>query len=306
MKELIKRNHDVRIFDIKSTKNRKVAKKYEDKVEIIWGDIRNFEDVEKAVSGQEVVIHLAAIIPPLADKQPKFAEEVNVGGTTNIIKAMENQSQKPRLIFTSSISIYGDRLESPFIKISDPPNPNPHDDYAKQKLKCENLIKNSSLKWAIFRLTGIFSPNKLQRDPLMFDMPLETCLEICHTKDVGLALVNAIENQEIWDDIFNIAGGIKCRIIYKDFLAKMLGLFGLGFHYLPEEAFSKRGFHCGFVDTNKSQKLLQYQRHTLTDFFNEVKKKVKVIRFLSTLFRPIARRYLLGKSPYYKAKRKQD
>ncbi|MFX0186573.1 MAG: NAD-dependent epimerase/dehydratase family protein [Candidatus Hodarchaeota archaeon] len=306
LKNLIHRNHKVRIFDIESSKNRKIAKKFEDKVEIIWGDIRNKEDVEKAVSGQEVVIHLAAIIPPLADKQPKFAEEVNVGGIANLIEAMENQVKKPRLIFTSSIAIYGDRLESPFIKVSDPPNPNSDDEYGKQKLKCENLIKNSRLEWLIFRLTYIASPNKLQIDALMFDLPLETCIEICHYKDVGFAIVNAIENNEVWGETMNIAGGKKCRIIYRELIARMLGLFGLGNHYLPSEAFNNCGSICGFMDTSKSQRLLQYQRHTLSDYFNEVKKKVRFLRFFATLVRPLARRYIIGKSPYYKDKHKHN
>ncbi|GAH29848.1 unnamed protein product, partial [marine sediment metagenome] len=84
---------------------------------------------------------------------------VNVGGTSNIIKAMEMQPQKPRLVYTSSIAIYGDRRKSPLIRTSDPPNPTINDEYAKQKLKCEDLIRSSSLKWVILRLTYIVSPN---------------------------------------------------------------------------------------------------------------------------------------------------
>ncbi|MFX1590175.1 MAG: NAD-dependent epimerase/dehydratase family protein, partial [Promethearchaeota archaeon] len=194
LKEMLNRNYDIRIFDIKNRRNKRLANKYKKDVEIFWGDLRNFKDVEKAVHDRDVVVHVAAIIPPLADKKTKFAEAVNVGGTANIIEAMENQPKKPKLIFTSSVAIYGDRLENPLITPEDLPNPNEDDEYAKQKIKCEELIKKSSLEWAIFRLTYIVSLNKLQMDPLMFEMPLETCIEICDTKDVGLALANAVEN----------------------------------------------------------------------------------------------------------------
>lgn len=95
------------------------------------------------------------------------------------------------------MAIYGDRRKSPLIKPTDPPNSNPDDAYAKQKLKCEKLIRDSKLKWAIFRLTYIVSPDKLQMDPLMFKMPLDTPIEICHTKDVGTALANAVKNDKI-------------------------------------------------------------------------------------------------------------
>ncbi|UCC19678.1 MAG: NAD(P)-dependent oxidoreductase [Promethearchaeota archaeon] len=301
LKEMLNRKYEIRIFDIKNKRNKRLANKYKKDVEIVWGDLRSYKDVEKAVSDREIVIHVAAVIPPLADKKPKFAESVNVGGTENIIKAMETQLKKPKLIFTSSVAVYGDRLENPLITLEDPLNPNSDDEYAKQKIKCEELIKNSSLDWVIFRLTYIVSINKLKMDPLMFEMPLNTCIEICDTKDVGLALTNAVENKEIWGSIMHIAGGERCRITFREYLNEMLDIFGIGFEQLPEEAFRQnRGFHCGFMTTYKSQALLNYQRYTLDDYFNAVRKKVAFSRFFMTVIRPFARKYLLNKSHYYK------
>jgi len=301
LKEMLKQNYDIRIFDIKTKRNKRLATKYKKDVEVVWGDLRNYKDIEKAMSNIDVVVHVAAIIPPLADKKPKFAESVNVGGTTNIIKAMETQSKKPKLIFTSSVAVYGDRLENPLITPDDTPNPNDDDEYAKQKIMCEELIKNSSLDWAIFRLTYIVSLNKLQMDPLMFEMPLDTCIEICDTKDVGLALTNAVESKEIWGKVMHIAGGERCRISYREYLKEMLDIFGIGFEGLPEEAFRRgRGFHCGFMTTDRSQAFLNYQRYTLDDYFNAVRKKVVISRFFTMMFKPIAQKYLLSKSHYYK------
>ena len=300
LKELLKRKYDVRVFDIKNKKNRRISNKFKHQVEIIWGDITKLKDIEKAVSGCDVIIHVAAIIPPLADRYPKLAESVNVGGTSNIIEAMKNQPKKPKLIFTSSVAIYGDRLNNPLIKLTDPLTPNHHDEYAKQKVRCEEIVKKSGLEWVICRLTYIVSLNKLQMDPLMFEMPLNTCIEICDTKDVGLALVNAIECEEVWGEILHIAGGERCRITYREYLNEMLGIFGIGNKVLPEEAFSSKGFHCGFMTTDKSQSLLNYQRHTIDDYFYDVRKKVAFTRFWTTIFRPFARKYLLNKSYYYK------
>ncbi len=301
LKELIKRNYDIRVFDIKTKRNNRLAHKFRKDIKVVWGDIRNPKDVERAVSDRDVVIHVAAIIPPLADKKPKFAESVNVGGTANLIEAMQNQPKKPRLIFTSSVAVYGDRLENPLITPDDPINPNFDDEYAKQKVKSEQLIKNSSLEWVIFRLTYIVSLNKLQIDPLMFEMPLETCIEICDTKDVGLALANAVECNKIWGETMHIAGGLQCRITYREYLNEMLDIFGIGHDFLPEEAFRQsRGFHCGYMTTDKSQALLNYQRYTLDDYFNAVRKKVAISRFFTMIFKPLAQKYLLNKSHYYK------
>ncbi len=300
LEELIIRNHDIRVFDLKTKKNKKLANKYKKYIEVFWGDIRNFKEVEHAVSGCDTIIHVAAIIPPLADKKPKFAETINVGGTSNIVKAMEIQPQKQKLIFTSSVAVYGDRLENPLIFPNDPINPNTDDEYAKQKIKCEDIIKNSNVDWVIFRLTYIVSLNKLQMDPLMFEMPLDTCIEICDTKDVGYALSNAVNHPDIWGEVMHLAGGERCRISYREYLNEMLSIFGIGHDVLPAEAFSTKGFHCGFMTTTKSQAYLNYQRYTLDDYFTAVRKKVALSRLFMMLVRPFARKYLLSKSHYYK------
>lgn len=303
LEELIKKNYDITIFEVPTKKNLRIARKYEN-CSIVWGDIRKYDDVAKAVGGQEVVIHTAAIIPPLADQKPDLAYAVNVGGTGNIVKAALRQDTPPWIIFTSSIAVYGDRLNNPFIMVDDPPNPNADDYYAQQKLECERIILESELeKKMIVRLSYVYSPDKLEMDPLMFHMPLDTALEPCHTKDVGTALVNAIETPEVYGKILHIAGGPGNRITYRDYLEKMIELFGLGKKLLPEWAFKKSGFHCGYMDTEDSQRLLKYQNHNLSYYFNEVKKKVAPTRFFAkmggALSKAIAKSALLKKSPFY-------
>jgi len=299
--ELLKKNYYVRVFDIFTKKNSRLAKKITSKnIEIIWGDIRDKKSVEEAVKGVDVVLHVAAIIPPLADKYPEFAESVNVGGTKNIVEAMEKQPVKPKLVFTSSVAVYGDRLRNPLIKPNDPLIPSKGDHYAEQKIKCEKIIRESSLDFAIFRLSYITSLNKLQLDPIMYDVPLNTCLEICDTKDVGLALANTVESNDIWGETLHIAGGKHCRTTYREYLTKMLDIFGIGHIKLPEEAFAKDNFHCGYMTTEKSQRFLHFQRLTLKEYYKQVKEKVKGRRFWGKLFQPIAKLYVISRSPYLK------
>jgi len=112
LEELIKMdNHFIRCFDIPTKANKKKAKKFQqfkNRVEIFWGDLRDHFEVEKAVEGIDVIIHLGAIIPPLANNRPELAEPINVGGTRNIITAIKKQTIQPKLIFSSSVATYGD------------------------------------------------------------------------------------------------------------------------------------------------------------------------------------------------------
>jgi nucleoside-diphosphate-sugar epimerase len=300
LKVLLDKGYDVRIFEIKNRRNKKLVKKYKNKIEIIWGDLRDKEAVSKAIQNQDIVLHLAAIIPPLADVNPQLAESVNVGGTKNILEALQKQANKPKIIYTSSIAVYGDRRHNPMIDVNDPLVPSKGDYYAITKITAERLIRESGLDFAIFRLTYITSIDKLNMDPLMFHMPLDTFIEICDTKDVGLALVNAIGCDDIWGETFNIAGGKECRTTYREYLNDMMEIFGLGRDFLPEEGFAEKDFHCGYMNTSKSQTLLNYQKHTLEDYYTEVKNKIGPRKHFMPAIRWIIRLNLLKRSERYR------
>ena len=305
LRELLKRGHEVRVFEKDTQKNRITAKRYKKRADIRFGDILNIRDVGEAVEGTDVVVHLAAVIPPLADKAPVFADYVNTGGTRNIVEAMERQDKKPKIIYTSSIAVFGDRLESPYIGKNDLPNPNTGDHYAWQKLRCEEIIRGSALSWAVLRLTYIVSPFHLRMDPLMFEMPPGTSIEICHSKDVGLAIANAVESEQVWGKALNIAGGESCRTTYREYVDRMLEIFGMGKRFMPEGMFSHGKFHCGFMDTDESENLLHYQRHTLEDYYKEIAKLYRARGFFIAIARPFARLYLINRSPYNKLSLKE-
>ncbi|MBN1328367.1 MAG: NAD(P)-dependent oxidoreductase [Candidatus Heimdallarchaeota archaeon] len=304
LKELIKRDHQIRCFDIPSRTNKRKAKKfrkYQSKMEIIWGDLRKIGDVENAVKDVDVIIHLAAIIPPLANNRPEIAEPVNVGGTKNILTAIKKQTKQPKLIFSSSVAIYGDVRAKGFdyiIKTTDQANPSSHDHYARHKIKCEKMIQESDIEYAIFRFAAIPALNQ-GTDPIMYDVPLDTPIEICHTLDTGYAMVNAVESDRAWGKILHIAGGPECRVSYKEYVGMLLDIMGIG--RLPDQAYGNEPFHCGFMDTVESEEILHYQRHTFKDYLEDMKKHYSVARIFARIFRPAIRKWLLNQSPYYKA-----
>lgn len=296
LEELLKKDCEITIFELNNPKNRISARKLKNKVTIVWGDLRKKEDLLPVIMGKDVIIHLGAIIPPLADIRPKLAEEVNVGGTENIISIIKEKSPNTKLIFTSSISVYGDRVRNPFIKKSDPLNPSKGDEYAVTKIRAEKIIKESGIAYAIFRLTYIVEPYRVQFQPTMFKMPLATSLEVCHSKDVGLALTNAAFSPDIWGGTYHIAGGNKCRITYKEYLDDMTEIFGLGRELLPADAFSETGYHCGYMDTSDGEDKLHYQRYSLRDIYKTMKKRFRGLKLVSWMFRPLVRHILLKKS----------
>lgn len=299
--ELIRQGHIVRCFDLKTKYNEKAARRFGDQIEVVWGDLRRTDDVAAAVQGQEIVIHLAFIIPKLSatgvesEDRPDWAREINVGGTRNLIEAMKAQPKPPKIIFASSYHIYGrTQDQAPPRTVSDPVQPIEH--YSRHKVECERMIKASGLEWATLRLSATL-PLAIKLDPGMFDVPLDNRMEFVHTRDVGLALTNAVSSEEVWGKILLIGGGPSCQFYYREIAQRVLDATGVGM--LPDEAFSAMPFCTDWVDTTESQELLRYQQRDFDDYIQEMVTLLGYRRHLIRMFRPIVRYCLLRKSPYY-------
>ena len=303
---LVSKKHQITCYDKKTLENLKTSRKYKKFVKIIWGDIRDYKKVESVVENQDVIIHLAAIVPPKTIKNERKTEQVNFGGTKNIVEAIKKQPNKPKLIYTSSVAVYGDvrNKKSPILTEDAPYNPSPSDFYAVTKINSEKLIKKSSIQWSIFRLSYIPNSKQIKLTPLMFRMPLDTPIEFTLSQDCGVALANAVDKKEIWGHIINLGGGKNCQIYYRDYLNKMLPL--LGVELLPDSAFSTESFHCCFYKTDEIQKLLKFQKHNFDDLINEMVTNARSKRFWAKLFKPVVRPFLLSLSPFYKENKKSQ
>jgi nucleoside-diphosphate-sugar epimerase len=299
LQELLSRGYRVRCFDIPTKANRKFARRFKGDAEIFWGDLRSPEDTAAAVSGQDVVVHLGFVIPKLSvtgvnsEDDPEWARAINVGGTANLIAAMKAQTRPARIIFTSSLHVYGRTQDRPPPRtVADPPHPIEH--YAKHKVACEKMVAESGLPWTIFRL-GAALPVRLILDPGMFDVPLENRIEYVHARDVATAIANALESERVWGKTWLIGGGPGCQLHQRDIVAGVLEAVGLGM--VPDEAFTTVPYPVDWLDTAESQRLLHFQTRTLDDYLADLTSRLGFRRHLIRLFRPILRAWLLSKSP---------
>lgn len=74
------------------------------KVRVLKGDIRDTKTVDKAMAGQDYVVHAAAALPIQLTKQAIFS--VNIEGTKNVLSSALKHKIK-RLVFISSTAVYG-------------------------------------------------------------------------------------------------------------------------------------------------------------------------------------------------------
>ena len=259
LEELLRQGHTVRCFDLKTKANERAARQFRGRIELVWGDLRCPEDVAVAVRDQDVVVHLAFIIPKMSatgiesEARPDWAREINVGGTRNLLDAMQALPRPPKLIFASSYHVFGRTQDQPPPRtVLDPVRPIEH--YAHHKVACEHMVRASGLDWVIFRLAATL-PLAIQLDPGMFDVPLENRMEFVYTRDVGLAIANGVGSEDVWGRVLLIGGGARCQYTYREIVRRILEAMGVGM--LPEQAFGSVPFCTDWLDTSESHRLLR-------------------------------------------------
>lgn len=311
VKILLRRHGEfvIRVFDLPSPKNREFFSRYEGEIEVYYGDITREEDLARVTKGVDFVIHMASIIPPLANEKPLLVDSVNVGGTRKLIRAVEQNSPTAFFLFASSVAIYGDRFLDPFIKVSDPLTPAEGDHYGEGKILMEKSIRESRLQWTIFRLSAIMGPQNHMMSGIMFRMPLQQLMEITTPRDTARAFVNALFHiEEVSGRVFNLGGGATCTTTYADFLANNFRIYGLGNFDFPLHAFATKNFHCGFYeDGDILENILHFRRDSLDSYYWQLAASISWPQKKATeLMAPLVKSYLLHLSEPYRAWRERD
>jgi nucleoside-diphosphate-sugar epimerase len=117
---LLELGHTVRVFDNFSTGKRANLEslgngrwKAQRDFEVIEGDLRDSEAVQKAVSGMDAVLHEAALgSVPRSVEDPMTTQQVNADGTLAIFLAARAAGVS-RVVYASSSSVYGDSQHLP-------------------------------------------------------------------------------------------------------------------------------------------------------------------------------------------------
>jgi nucleoside-diphosphate-sugar epimerase len=125
--DLIKEEFKLKIFD------KQQSHFFPELVKI--GDVRNQEDLDSELQGQDTVVLLAA--EHRDDVSPtSLYYDVNVQGAKNVLEAMDKNGVK-NIIFTSSVAVYGLNKKNP--NEEHPADPFNH--YGKSKWQAEKVLR---------------------------------------------------------------------------------------------------------------------------------------------------------------------
>ena len=240
-------------------------------IEVVKGDITKPDHVEAAVQGVSAVLHLAALLPPAseADRTRTFA--VNVDGTANIINAMQAAAGDAVLVFSSSVSTYGDTTaESPPLGVEHPQTA--LDLYAESKIVSERLVRESALPAVVLRIAGIAVP-VLQEPPEVWPFTAEQRLEMVQRDDVVTALYKALMTPEARGKTLNVAGGPTWQTTGHQYVADLYDIIGVPMEMAAFRGQDEPGW-VDWYDTELSQQLLGYQDHSYASYLDTLRAEV--------------------------------
>lgn len=159
--KLLQKGFEVKILDNFSTGTLKNLSHIQDQVEIVRGDIRSPQDLEKAINGVDAVFHFAAN-PEVRIGDPGEHFEHNILATYLLLETMRKKNVKD-IVFASSSTVYGDAQKLPTPEDS---ALKPISVYGASKLACESLISSYAhtygFKGVALRYANVVGPRAIR------------------------------------------------------------------------------------------------------------------------------------------------
>lgn len=233
---------EVRILDnLKRGTRANLASALSDgRVSLVEASITDPAVVRDAVRGADGVFHLAALWLDECVHDPRAAVDVNVGGTFNVIEACQLENV-PRVVFSSSASVYGNALEIPMTE----EHPfNNRTFYGATKIAGEQMFRAFNevhrLDYLGLRYMNIYGPrmddkgtyvsvivkvlDRLDQGlaPLIYGDGSQS-YDFIHVRDVARANLLAMTS-DATDDFLNIGSGVRTTI--SELVTKLLEITG--------------------------------------------------------------------------------
>jgi UDP-glucose 4-epimerase len=247
-----------------------------DNVNVIDGDIRDRQLVDRLVKNADAIVHCAAqIFVAKSVEEPLFDADNNILGTLNLLNAARNSDIK-RFVYFSSAAVYGDTIHLP---VDENHPQNPMSPYGVSKLSGEKYAlafnKIYSLPTTAIRPFNVYSPRQNSsnpysgviskfidrvskgQNPIIFGDGTAT-RDFVSVHDVVNMVMLMLEKDAAVGKVFNCGTGQPTRI---DELAKtVIDLYGGAKDLEPELLPERPGdIKDSYADISLGEKVLGYK-----------------------------------------------
>ncbi len=227
---LIENNYQVIAFDRYNSNNDYGwlnNSKYLNDIEIILGDIRDYDSVNNAISKSNSCIHLAALIGiPYSYISPLAYIKTNIEGTYNVLESSKKNNLN-QILITSTSETYGSAQYEPIDEKHPLVGQSP---YAASKIAADQLsisyFRSFNLPIKIIRPFNVFGPRQSTRAiiPTIISQllknnsdvqlgNLDTKRDFTYVLDTCAAYKAIFENNKIFGETINVGTNINISIL---------------------------------------------------------------------------------------------
>lgn len=213
-------------------------KEVKNSIQVVTGDIREYDGMKRIIKGQDVVFHLAALIAiPYSYLSPMAYVRTNVEGTTNVLEACRDYNVE-KIIHTSTSETYGTALYVPIDEKHPIQGQSP---YSASKIGAdkiaESFYRSFNLPVATIRPFNTYGPRQSARAviPTIISQILSGKTEIKlgsltptrdfnFVKDTAEAFIKIAESDKTVGEVIN--AGSNYEISIGDTAKKIIQLIG--------------------------------------------------------------------------------
>jgi NAD dependent epimerase/dehydratase len=213
-------------------------KKIKESINVVTGDIREYDGMKRIIKGQEVVLHLAALIAiPYSYLSPMAYVRTNVEGTTNVLEACRDYNVE-KIVHTSTSETYGTALYVPIDEKHPMQGQSP---YSASKIgadkMAESYYKSFNMPIATLRPFNTYGPRQSARAviPTIISQILAGKTEIKlgsltptrdfnFVKDTAEAFIKVAESEKTIGEVIN--AGSNYEITIGDTVKKIISIIG--------------------------------------------------------------------------------
>lgn len=206
-------------------------------IDIVYGDIKEFETVAKAMDGVDIIFNLAALVGiPYSYIHPQEVIETNTIGTMNILMAARDAGIE-KIVQTSTSEVYG---TARYVPINEEHPKQPQSPYSASKIAADaialSFYHSFDLPVAVIRPFNTYGPRQsdravipsiisqvLTKDRLTLGNTAPT-RDFTYVADTAEGFIKVAESKKTLGTEINIGSGKEITI--EDLIRKIISLVG--------------------------------------------------------------------------------
>ena len=261
--------YEITALDLKNKSVYKKLHRYRHRINIVYGDVLDRNLLEPLIKENDVVIHLATCLPPLAEYKKELVNLIDYTSTENIVRAINYYNPKCLLIYASSTSVYN----KPITDVSEKLHISDNRYFDSAKIASEKIINKKINNFIIIRVPIVLSD--LRKEPFIYNIKGSEQIEVISKEDAGYAFCASIDKyNRLNNKTINIGGGVTCRCTFNELIINILKYHGISWKYFFTLFLGEKNYTSPFLkDSDFSNKLLNYRNDSLQSYYMRQKRR---------------------------------